>query len=201
MLFKIFRLLLSVEWQKPTFKLLQILPLGTVLRAGFMILPELKQHVMPYEWHWIQIPEYTRAEEVLTVRVEPPGSLSMRFSRQECCSGLPFPPPGDLPDLGIEPASLMSPELAGRFITTIATWEALKPSSCAFFYTDAFDLYLDLFAQTRFWASPPVPHAWEFLAAFYSLCGQVLSARAWVWGPLRADSVTKTEYKMTQEVG
>ena len=47
------------------------------------------------------------------VRVEPPGSLSMRFTRQECCSGLPFPPPGDLPDPGIEPASLMPPELAG----------------------------------------------------------------------------------------
>ena len=33
--------------------------------------------------------------------------LSMRFSRQEYCSGLPFPSPGDLPDPGIE---LRSPE-------------------------------------------------------------------------------------------
>ena len=31
--------------------------------------------------------------------------LSMEFSRQEYLSGLPFPPPGDLPDPGIEPAS------------------------------------------------------------------------------------------------
>ena len=31
--------------------------------------------------------------------------LSMGFSRQECCSGLPFPSPGDLPDPGIEPRS------------------------------------------------------------------------------------------------
>ena len=31
--------------------------------------------------------------------------LSMGFSRQEYWSGLPFPPPGDLPDLGIEPGS------------------------------------------------------------------------------------------------
>ena len=30
---------------------------------------------------------------------------SMRFSRQECWSGLPFPSPGDLPDPGIEPGS------------------------------------------------------------------------------------------------
>ena len=50
--------------------------------------------------------------------------LSMEFSRQECWSGLACLPPGDLPNLGIEPASLMSPELAGRFFTTSATWDA-----------------------------------------------------------------------------
>ena len=38
--------------------------------------------------------------------------LSMRFSRQRYWNGLPYPPPGDLPDPGIEPASLMSPTLA-----------------------------------------------------------------------------------------
>ena len=41
-------------------------------------------------------------------------------------TGLPCPPPGDLPDPGIQPASLMSPALAGRFFTTSATWEAHK---------------------------------------------------------------------------
>ena len=39
--------------------------------------------------------------------------LSMGFSRQEYWSGLPFPSLGDLPDPGIEPASFMSPALAG----------------------------------------------------------------------------------------
>ena len=53
--------------------------------------------------------------------------LSMEFSRQEYWSGLPFPSPGILPDLGIEPASLMSPVLAGGFFTTSATWEAPNP--------------------------------------------------------------------------
>ena len=38
--------------------------------------------------------------------------LSMGFSRQEHWSGLPRPPPGDLPDPGTEPASLMSLALA-----------------------------------------------------------------------------------------
>ena len=50
--------------------------------------------------------------------------LSMGFSRQEYWSGLPVLPPGDLPDSGTEPESLMSPALAGRFFTTNATWEA-----------------------------------------------------------------------------
>ena len=47
--------------------------------------------------------------------------LSMQFSRQEYWSGLPFPSPGDLPNLGIE---LGSPALAGRFFTVWATREA-----------------------------------------------------------------------------
>ena len=37
---------------------------------------------------------------------------------------MPFPPPGDLPDPGVEPSSLMSPALAVGFFTTRATWEA-----------------------------------------------------------------------------
>ena len=37
--------------------------------------------------------------------------LSMGFSRQEYCSGLPCPPPGDLPDPGIEPMSPVAPAL------------------------------------------------------------------------------------------
>ena len=49
--------------------------------------------------------------------------LSMGFSRQEYLSGLPCPPPGDLPHPGIEPTSLTSPALAGGFFTTSTTWE------------------------------------------------------------------------------
>ena len=41
--------------------------------------------------------------------------LSIGFSRQEYSSGLPFPPPADLPTPGIKPASLVSPTLASRF--------------------------------------------------------------------------------------
>ena len=50
----------------------------------------------------------------------------MGFSGQEYWSGLLCPPPGDLPDPGIEPdpVFLKSPALAGRLFTTSATWEA-----------------------------------------------------------------------------
>ena len=50
--------------------------------------------------------------------------LSMGFSRQEDWSGVPCPPPGDLPKAGIEPPPLTSPALAGSFFTTSTTWEA-----------------------------------------------------------------------------
>ena len=58
------------------------------------------------------------------VACQAPLSMTRRFSRQGYWSGLPRPPPGDLPDPEIELASLMSPALAGRFFTTSATWEA-----------------------------------------------------------------------------
>ena len=52
--------------------------------------------------------------------------LSMGFSRQENWSGLPFPPPRHLPNPGVEPASHLSPALAGGFLTTSTTWETLS---------------------------------------------------------------------------
>ena len=53
-------------------------------------------------------------------------SLSMEFSTQEYWSWLPFPSPRDLPDPEMEPKSLMSPALAGRFFITSAIWEVTK---------------------------------------------------------------------------
>ena len=44
--------------------------------------------------------------------------LSVGFPSQEFRSGLPFPPPGHLPNSGIKPTSLASPALAGGFFTT-----------------------------------------------------------------------------------
>ena len=62
---------------------------------------------------------------LLTVACQAP--LSMGFSRQEYWTGLPFPPPGDLPNPRIKPASPVPPALAGGFFTHWATWEAPYP--------------------------------------------------------------------------
>ena len=51
------------------------------------------------------------------VDCSPLGSSVHRFSRQEYQSGLPCPPPGDLPNPGIELKSFMSPALTGGFFT------------------------------------------------------------------------------------
>ena len=61
-----------------------------------------------------------------TVALQAP--LSVGLSRQEYWSGLPSPPPGDLPDPGIKTLSLRSPALPGthQAFTTSTPWEALK---------------------------------------------------------------------------
>ena len=53
----------------------------------------------------------------------------MGFTRQEYWSGLLSPSPGDLPDPGTEPTSLMLPALADGFFTTSTTWEARGAST------------------------------------------------------------------------
>ena len=62
------------------------------------------------------------------VDYNPPGSFVHGFSRQECWSGLPFPPPRDLPNPGIELTFL-------RFFTISATWEALLTQDTPSFIT------------------------------------------------------------------
>ena len=61
---------------------------------------------------WLFVSPWTAAHQA---------PLSMGFSRQEYWSGLPCPPPGDLPKPGIELVSLMIPTLAAGFFTTSAT--------------------------------------------------------------------------------
>ena len=62
----------------------------------------------------------------------PPGSSVHGILQARILEWVACPPPGNLPDQGIELESLMSPALAGRFFTTSATWEAWE---CPPFYS------------------------------------------------------------------
>ena len=72
--------------------------------------------------------------------------LPMGFSRQECPRGLLFPSPGDLPNPGIELASLASLALAGRFFST----EPSGKSVCITVHSSSFKNFLKLFF-IQFW--------------------------------------------------
>ena len=56
--------------------------------------------------------------------------LFMGLSRQECWSGLPFSPPGDLPDPGIKPASPVSPALQADSLAAQPMGKPLQDMSC-----------------------------------------------------------------------
>ena len=62
-----------------------------------------------------------------TVALQAP--LSTEFSRQEYWSGLPFPPPGDLPNPEMEPVSPASPAQTGRFFTARVTRVGMPQTS------------------------------------------------------------------------
>ena len=70
---------------------------------------------------------FSRVQLIVTLwTVACQAPLSMGFSRQEYWSGLSCPPPGDLPNPGIEHRC---PALAGGFFTTSATWEDILKMS------------------------------------------------------------------------
>ena len=97
----------------------------------------------------------------------------MGSSRQEYWTELSSPPPGDLPDPEIKPASLMSPALVGGFFTTSATWEVRNPSTAAaaaaakslscvrLFVTPwiaAYQASLSMgFSRKEYWSGVPLP--------------------------------------------
>ena len=100
----------------------------------------------------------------------------MGFSKQEYWSVLSCPPPGVLPDPGIEPVSLASPALAGRFFTTRATWEA--PHLCL-------DSALKLLVQLA-----PVRPTPVFLPGESQGLGSLVGCR--LWGCIESDTTEAT---------
>ena len=81
------------------------------------------------ELFWVcacELSHFSRIQLCLTPQnVAHQAPLSMVFFRQEYWTGLSCLPPGSLPNPGIEPTSLTSPELAGGFFPISAAWEAI----------------------------------------------------------------------------
>ena len=90
----------------------------------FLLSPLFQLHMFESKWKCWSFSSVWLFVTLWTVACQ--ASLSMGFSRQGYCSGLPFPSPGDLPDLGIEPGP--SELQADRFFTIWATRKASSPS-------------------------------------------------------------------------
>ena len=100
-------------------------------------------------------------------------SLSMGFSRQEYWSGLPFPPWGNLPNLGIEP---MAPALTGGFFMTEPSAAAAKSLQSCLTLCDPLDgsppgsaIPGILQARTLEWVAISFSSAWKWKVKAKSL--------------------------------
>ena len=92
--------------------------------------------------------------------------LSLGFPWQEYWSGMPCPPPGDLPDPWIEPVSLKSPALAGRLFTTSTTWEAHSPSLLTSFFKSICSFVFHFFLILKIF------HTSKIIIMFVMICDQ-----------------------------
>ena len=96
--------------------------LGKLARSSKACDTHQIQEILSLMWVVLSHFSHVRLFAILwTVACQAP--LSVGLSRQEYWSGLPFPSPEDLPNPEIEPMSLKSPALPGRFFTTSTTWE------------------------------------------------------------------------------
>ena len=102
--------------------------------------------------------------------------LSVGFSRQERWSGLSCPPPGDLPDPGIELLSFTSPALAGGFFTTSATWEAPSGVEGTTDYTHWSSTFFINFPKLKFHRTFCIPifQNWVIILCMQSLILEVI---------------------------
>ena len=107
-----------------------------------------------------------------SVDCSPSGSSSHGILQARILEWFACPPPRDLPNPGIEPVSLKSPALAGRILTTRATWEAHLRGERGLFTNDSGHLQ-DNIAQKHL-NSPCFTHQSEYVLS------QVLSISVYV---------------------
>ena len=130
-----------------------------------VLLVQCVQH-FTHAWHFVT--PWTAA---------PQAPLSMGVPRQGYWSGLPFPPPGDLPDAGVKPRSPASPALAGRFFTHWATW---KPQRGFHFVIHVKVLYgLTVICDPLLLLSPPQAPGLSNYPISLHLCHGLKGASAW----------------------
>ena len=132
------------------------------------------------------------SDSVTPWTVDHQAPLSMRFSRQEYWSGLPCPPPEDLPDPGIEPTSLMSPAWAGAAceapgpnIGTVNTLESCVEAAMGprFPFTPSWEMmsHLGLLVKRRHWGKLEGPFCLKGGGEDgLQRCGDV-SKEGWYW--------------------
>ena len=118
-----------------------------------------------------------------------PGSFIHGISRQQYWSGLPFPSPGDLPNLGIEPAS---PALAGGVFTTEPPKEALTKSLRYKKMNDLFQVIQIRGAKIKQYAKPGLLNHRVSLSPtrIHSLLIEITTCTT---APLRVSSQTRVE--------
>ena len=104
----------------------------------------------PLFWHVCML-----SPSVMSDSLQPHG-LSLGFSRQEYWSGLPFPPPRDLPHPGIEPTFPVAPALADEFCCSLLLEPPGRPhSSGSFFFNFIFKLYIIVLVLLNIKMNPP----------------------------------------------
>ena len=91
-----------------------------ILTVLFHIEISVCNSYLPLCWQVCMLSHFSRVQLCATLwTVARQASLSVGSSRQEYWSGLPCPPPGDLPDPGTETRSRQSSALSGMFFTTL----------------------------------------------------------------------------------
>ena len=116
--------------------------------------------------------------------------LSMGLFRQECWSGLPFSPPGDLPEPGIKPVSLA---LAGGFFTSDSNRDLLITNFNSFFHSLSVKKGWKqnwLWTLCIFmWIMMVLPNIFFFKGVIYSLDQFFLRVLFYLLGILRTSSL------------
>ena len=82
---------------------------GHIGRCRLLVMFMIAYYIMLYARTLSHFSQVRLFAILWTIALQAP--LSMGFSRQEYRNGLPYPPPGDLPNSGIEPTSSASPAL------------------------------------------------------------------------------------------